>query len=174
MPIKRVRAIGCSWTYGDELPESIRLSNSWPGLVANHYGLELDNCGYPGASLESMRYVLHWHLKYKDDADETLYMVGLTNSERRSWYNAVSNSAYTFNFNNPYRDWNQHVHSIWLKGERHKDIDPAWYDIDKLWIANSSDAGWAEQNHWETVTVFSTLPHVIIFNCLPSFKIFEK
>jgi len=164
--IKRLRAIGCSWTYGDELPESTRLQKSYPGLIAQHYGLELDNCGYPGASLESMRWVLYWHLKNKQDTEETLYVVGLTNSDRRSWYNAVEkDSTYNFNFNQPERPWNKHVHSPWLKVDD-KTINPNWYELDKLYTTYCYDREWAEYNHWETVRSFSALPHVLIFNCL--------
>jgi hypothetical protein len=61
MPIKRVIAFGCSWTYGDELIDPQfrhldetefrdhydenkpwRLANCYAGLVADHYGLELE------------------------------------------------------------------------------------------------------------------------------------
>lgn len=166
MSIKRVIAIGCSWTYGDELPESTRLEKSYPGLVAKHYALALDNCGYPGASLESMRWILRWHLQNDTNLDETLWLVGLTNSTRKSYHNAIGTDVeYNFNFNQPKRPWNKHVHSVWLKA-KDKTINPTWYELDKLWTANCYDSEWAEHNHWETVTAFSTLPNAIIFNCL--------
>ena len=79
MPIKRVIAFGCSWTYGDELIDPQfrhldetefrdhydenkpwRLANCYAGLVADHYGLELENCAFPGSSLESMRWTMNW------------------------------------------------------------------------------------------------------------------
>lgn len=165
MHIKRLVAVGCSWTYGAELPESERLQKSYPGLVASHYGLELDNCGYPGASLESMRWVMRWHLQ-KNDQQDTLWLVGLTESTRKSWYNAIGlEQDYNFNFNQPERPWNQHVHNIWLKNNN-TTINPSWYELNRLWIANCYDTKWAEQNHWETVRIFSTLPNVVQFNCL--------
>ena len=165
MPIKRVVAVGCSWTYGAELPEQQRLQKSYPGLVADHYGLELENCGYPGASLESMRWLLHWHLQNHNQQD-TLWLVGLTESTRKSWYNAIESDAdYDFNFNQPERPWNQHVHNVWLKTDN-STINPTWYELNKLWTANSFDTRWAEHNHWETVRLFSTLPNVVQFNCL--------
>ena len=83
MPIKRIIALGCSWTYGDELIDPQfrhinhlvvddfkdhyeennpwRLSHCYAGLVADHYGLEFENCAFPGASLESMRNRKKWH-----------------------------------------------------------------------------------------------------------------
>jgi len=166
LPITRIVAIGCSWTYGAELPESTRLETSYPGLVATHYGLALDNCGYPGASLESMRWVLRYHLQKNTNVDETLWLVGLTKSTRKSYYNAIGiDKDYAFNFNQPKRTWNKHVHNIWLKS-KDKTINPTWYNLDKLWTANCYDSEWAKHNHWETVTLFSTLPNVVIFNCL--------
>ena len=112
MRIRRLVAVGCSWTYGAELPEQERLQKSYPGLIADHYGLELDNCGYPGASLESMRWVMRWHLQNNDQQD-TLWLVGLTASTRKSWHNAInSDTDYNFNFNQPERPWNQHVLSL--------------------------------------------------------------
>lgn len=165
MRIRRLVAVGCSWTYGAELPEQERLQKSYPGLIADHYGLELDNCGYPGASLESMRWVMRWHLQNNDQQD-TLWLVGLTASTRKSWHNAInSDTDYNFNFNQPERPWNQHVHNIWLKNKDNT-INPSWYELNKLWLANCYDTSWAEQNYWETVNVFSTLPNVIQFNCL--------
>ena len=165
MQIRRLVAVGCSWTYGAELPEQERLQKSYPGLIADHYGLELDNCGYPGASLESMRWVMRWHLQ-NHNREDTLWLVGLTSSTRKSYYNSIGTDVqYNFNFNRPKRPWNKHVHSVWLKA-KDKNINPTWYELDKLWTANCYDSEWAEHNHWETVTAFSTLPNAIIFNCL--------
>ena len=171
MPVKRLIAVGCSWTYGTELHEEHRLTKSYSALVAKHYGLQLDNCGFPGASLESMRSVLHWHLKNTTGLDDTLWLVGLTDSTRKSWYNAIGkDSGYNFNFNQPERPWNNHVHSIWLK---HHDlnINPSWYKLNKLWTANCYSAEWAEQNYWETVTAFESIKYshnskVVQFNCM--------
>ena len=167
MPIKRLIAVGCSWTYGTELQEEDRLTKSYPGIVANHYGLQLDNCGFPGASLESMRWVLRWHINNTPNLDETLWLVGLTESTRKSYYNAIGkDTEHNFNFNKPDRPWNNHVHSVWLK-DKDNSINPSWYELDKLWTANCYDTRWAEQNHWETVTAFSSLgANAIQFNCL--------
>tara|TARA_E500000318_G_scaffold110676_1_gene126826 strand:- start:914 stop:1576 length:663 start_codon:yes stop_codon:yes gene_type:complete len=166
LPIKRLIAVGCSWTYGAELPAETRLEKSYPGLVAKHYGLHLENCGYPGASLESMRWVLRWHVQNNTNLDDVLWLVGLTESTRRSWYNALGNDTqYNFNFNQPDRPWNNHVHSVWLK-DNDPDINPSWYELNRLWIANCYDAKWAEQNHWETVATFASLQNVVQFNCL--------
>ena len=159
-------AVGCSWTYGAELPAPIRSQKCYPALVADHYGLQLDNCGYPGASLESMRWVLRWQIQSNINLDETLWLVGLTESTRKSWYNAIGTDAeYNFNFNQPNRPWNNHVHNVWLKS-KDKNINPSWYELNRLWTANCYNAEWAEQNHWETVAAFSSLPNVVQFNCL--------
>ena len=85
MAIKRVIAFGDSWTFGDELVDPqfrgtdihdwefrdhydsnkpYRLANGYAGKVAAHYGCELENLAFPGASLESMRWTLQWLLKY--------------------------------------------------------------------------------------------------------------
>lgn len=176
MPIKRVIAVGCSWTYGDELldpnldvdfwhrdNDPYRLANSYPGLVAAHYGLELENCGFPGASLESMRWVLHWHIKNTPDLDNILWLVGLTDSTRKSWYNPVRTRRY---MHDPL--WNKHIHGVWLNSNPdNPDIDPSWMQLQKLWTVNSYHREWAEHNHWETVTAFSSLgKNAVQFNCL--------
>ena len=168
MPIKRLIAVGCSWTYGAGLDENVRKELSFPGLVAHRYGLELDNCGYPGASLESMRWVLRWHLKNTPNLNEVLWLVGLTDSTRKSYYNATGkDSEYNFNFNQPERPWNNHVHSVWLKDRFDNSINPSWYKLNRLWTANCHSEEWAEQNHWETVTAFSSLgANAVQFNCL--------
>jgi len=122
--IKKLVAFGCSWTFGDELddPEFVnskhqpkwwdyntpyRLAHGYPGLVANHYGLELENLAFPGASLVSMRDTVTWYVS-NHDVQDTILLVGLTESWRWSWHNAAHEPGH----GDP--EWNKHVHSAWM------------------------------------------------------------
>jgi len=186
LPIKRLITLGCSWTYGDELIDPKfrhlgenefrdhydenkpwRLANCYAGLVASYFGLELDNCAFPGSSLESMRYTANHIMRTYDNLDETIWLVGLTDSTRISWYNPrheVSNKDPA---------WNRHIHSTWLAAGLNPNVDSNWNELQKLWTAMSFDRAWAEYNHQVTVSLFDYIKHitnaeVIQFNCLPN------
>ena len=149
MPIKRVIAFGCSWTYGDELIDPQfrhldetefrdhydenkpwRLANCYAGLVADHYGLELENCAFPGSSLESMRWTMNWMMTNRNDLEDTLWLVGLTNATRISWFNPLHQVSQK----DP--PWNRHLHSTWLT-QPNPDIDDNWFQLQKLWLGMS-------------------------------------
>jgi hypothetical protein len=188
MPIKRIIAFGCSWTYGDELIDPKfrhldhlvveefkdhydentpwRLSHCYAGLVAEHFGLEFENCAFPGASLESMRWTCNYIMQNYTNLDETLWLVGLTDATRISWFNP----QHEVSMKDP--AWNRHVHSTWLAA-LNPDIDESWFELQKLWIAMSYDRQWADYNHNLTVSLFDYVKHrtgasVIQFNCLPN------
>ena len=185
MPIKRVIAFGCSWTYGDELIDPQfrhldetefrdhydenkpwRLANCYAGLVADHYGLELENCAFPGSSLESMRWTMNWMMQNRIDLEDTLWLVGLTNATRISWFNPL----HQVNEKEP--QWNRHLHSTWLK-QPNPDINDNWFQLQKLWLGMSYHREWADYNHKMTVNLFDyaqqrTGATVIQFNVLPN------
>ena len=185
MPIKRVIAFGCSWTYGDELIDPQfrhldetefrdhydenkpwRLANCYAGLVADHYGLELENCAFPGSSLESMRWTMNWIMQNRTDLEDTLWLVGLTNATRISWFNPL----HQVDEKEP--QWNRHLHSTWLK-QPNPDIDNNWFQLQKLWLGMSYHREWADYNHKMTVNLFDyaqqrTGATVIQFNVLPN------
>lgn len=164
MKITKLVAFGCSYTYGDELINpaiksansnahgcdtentKYRLDHCFAGLVANHFGLELDNMAFPGGSLESMRWNLMWYLKSGAPKD-VIFLVGLTEATRISWYNP----DYSTSITNP--SWNRHVHGTWLK-QPNPDVDPNWYTLQKTWLAMSYHRDWAEFNFSQTINLF--------------------
>lgn len=94
MSFKNVIAFGCSWTfgYGLDKPES----QSYPALIANHFGIPCINLAEPGASLMSMTWTLNNYLN-ENDLDGSLVLVGLTFDSRHSWFNAnYGNNGYKF------------------------------------------------------------------------------
>jgi len=166
MPIKRVIAFGDSWTFGDELMDpqfdgwpdggmldhydenkQYRLNHCYAGLVANHYGVELDNMAFPGSSLESMRWTLQWLIKNGQDLQDTLWLVGLTDSSRHSWFNPL----HEISEKDP--PWNRHMHGTWLL-QPNPDIDDNWFKLQKLWLGMSYHREWSEFNFQQTVNLF--------------------
>jgi len=167
MPIKRVIAFGDSWTYGDELVDPAlrhlneeefrdhydsnkpwRLANCYAGLVANHYGVELDNMAFPGSSLESMRWTLQWLIKNSEkNLQDTLLLVGLTDSSRQSWFNPL----HEVSMKDP--PWNRHMHGTWLT-QPNPDINDNWFKLQKLWLGMSYHREWSEFNFQQTVNLF--------------------
>lgn len=183
MSIKKVIAFGCSWTYGDELIDPKfqhldetqfrdhydenapwRLSHCYAGLVAKALDCDLENCAFPGGSLESMRFTANHLMQSYEDLDKTIWLVGLTDASRMSWYNPL----HKVSRKDP--PWNRHLHSTWLTQEN-PDIDENWYNLNKLWTTMSYHRQWAEYNHQITVNLFDYVQHrtgcqVIQFNCL--------
>ena len=165
MKIKKLVTFGCSWTYGDELmdpalkkenPEFLdhyhqnsdyRLSHVYGGLVAKHYGLEFENLAFPGSSLESMRWNLMWYLRNGNPTDNVMFIAGLTDATRTSWFNPQHQPG----MKDP--QWNRHMHSTWLAAPN-PDIDENWFKLQKLWLGMSYHKEWAEYNFQQTIHLF--------------------
>jgi len=166
MPVKKVYAFGDSWTFGDELMDpqfsswpdggmldhydenkAYRLNHCYAGLVANHFGVELENLAFPGSSLESMRWTLSWLLKNGQDLKDSLWLVGLTDSSRQSWFNPLHEVSHK----DP--PWNRHMHGTWLL-QPNPDIDDNWFKLQKLWMAMSHHREWSEFNFEQTIRLF--------------------
>ena len=171
MAIKRIIAFGDSWTYGDELldpqfnayPDSgmldhydentkYRLDHCYAGRVATHYGVELDNLAFPGSSLESMRWTLQWLIRNGQDLQDTLWLVGLTDSSRQSWFNPL----HKVSMKDP--PWNRHMHGTWLT-QPNSDIDDNWFKLQKLWLGMSYHREWSEYNFQQTINLFDYAQH---------------
>lgn len=160
--MKTLIAFGCSFTYGDELldpclfgkekvcslqNEHYRLANSYPGLVAAHYGFDLLNTAFPGASLESMRWTLDWLInKSEYNIDDCILLVGHTQAHRQSWYDPDRIDQKL--------SWNHHAHGSWLK-EPGDDIE--WYKLQQLWLKKSYAREWEEYNLRQTVQLFENV-----------------
>jgi hypothetical protein len=166
MKIKKLVAFGCSWTYGDELvaPEfrdlneaefrdhydenrPYRLDKCYAGRIAEHYGLELDNMAFPGSSLESMRWNLMWYLRNGMPTDDVIFVVGLTDATRQSWFNPL----HEVSRKDP--QWNRHMHGTWLT-QPNPDIDDNWFRLQKTWMGMSYHIDWAEYNFQQTINLF--------------------
>lgn len=99
MQINNIVSFGCSWPHGLELvdpqlkeqgvhPEdpandSYRLLNSYPGLIAEHYGWALDdrtqvNVTLPGMLADFTDWLLN---ASSDDQQQSLVIIGLTHEE---------------------------------------------------------------------------------------------
>lgn len=159
--IKRLVAFGCSWTYGDELHDDTlqlsdslqgqrrdlilhryRLEHGFPGLLAQHFGLELENYGFPGASEESIRYTFNWYLE-NHSVNDCVILVAHTDPSRKSWFDTQQNDP----------EWNRFIHSPWLK-TKNPDIDDNWYRLQKLWLGMSYHTSWVKNNFLETTRLF--------------------
>jgi len=88
MRFKNLVALGDSWVYGDELgDDDHRQKHIWARLVADRFGLTLQNLGFNGESLQSSIWSALWWLEnqYREDS---LIILGLTQSWRTSWFRA--------------------------------------------------------------------------------------
>lgn len=164
MKIQKLIVFGCSWAFGDELidprfateeeykdhykeNEPYRLSHCYGNLVAKHFDLEFINMAWPGSSLESMCWNLHWYINNGNSRDDVMMLFGLTDATRMSWYNPQHQGA---------RDdppWNRHMHGAWITPGSPA-VDANWYDLKKLWMGMSYHRDWAEFNYWRAVNLF--------------------
>lgn len=165
MKITKLVAFGCSWAYGDELidprfggseqdykdhykeNEPYRLAHCYAGRIAQHFGLELNNMAWPGASLESMRWNLMWYLRSGMPKEGVMFVVGHTDSTRQSWYNP----GHVIGRSDP--PWNRHMHGTWLT-QPNPDIDDNWYKLQRTWLGMSYHKEWALHNFQETIHLF--------------------
>jgi hypothetical protein len=126
MMFDKIVGFGDSWIYGDELLDPVLLQQSpdahcsWTqnqhyreskcflGLLAQHYGTDVENFGIPGGSLESTEWTYLWWLDHEPNPERCLVIVFLTESNRASFYNP-NHVHYS---NDP--PWNRFVHSTWV------------------------------------------------------------
>lgn len=158
-------AFGCSFTYGDELldpnikagepvcsryNDEYRLANSYPGIVAKHYKMDLVNTAIPGGSLETMRYALHW-ASNSLDLTSCVFLVGLTQSHRTSYFDPSLKSD---------QPWNRFQLSTRLKSGGNTE----YHELNKLWMTNCWDQDWEQFNLAQTIGYFRSfcVPTVIM------------
>lgn len=162
MMSKTLIAFGCSFTYGDELlnphietgetccsksNDEYRNSHCYAGIVAKHYELNFVNTAFPGGSLESMRYALFWACQ-NYDLDNVVFLAGLTQSHRNSYFDA--------NLNDP--PWNRFQHSTWLK-EQNKN---PWNQLNHSWIKLCSHPDWEQFNLQQTASYFENYNAILL------------
>jgi hypothetical protein len=158
--IKRLAVFGDSWVYGDELvdpqhPEweccftqndDYRLSHSFSGLIAKELGVPYENYGHPGASLQSTIWTFLWFLENTDWTD-TLCLVGLTGTDRQTWYNP-DHVSYS---NDP--AWNKYIHSTWVNFGSSV-IPEEWQKFGKQYLTLSHCDELSKLNYQQAVYFF--------------------
>lgn len=127
MKFKKIVGFGDSWMWGDELldPELARQhSDAHPcwhantayrdrhnflGVLADHYGVPMENFGICGGSMQSSMWTFLWWLDHEPEPDQCLILIGHTDSDRLSFYNP-NHVSYG---NDP--AWNRFIHSTWVE-----------------------------------------------------------
>ena len=144
MKITSIAAFGDSWIYGDELLDptlvdhpqahpcmnenvAYRERHCFAGLLGQHYGVPVENFGIPGGSLQSTIWTFLWWLERQPNPENCLVLVGLTDSDRFSYYDP---NFVSFPGNPP---WNRFVHSSWIESGA-TEIPPAFRDLYKRHI----------------------------------------
>jgi hypothetical protein len=92
--VKKVLVIGCSVTFGQELP--LRLEQSYPSLLAKSNNWEVVNKGYPGASNDRIIRILFEEIDKKYD----LIIIAWTETSRKEVYDVKNNMFICINSNN--------------------------------------------------------------------------
>lgn len=143
----KVVSFGCSWTYGDELPEETRISNSFTGLIAKHFGAEPEIYAEKGASQNTTRNLFLRYLYQKPhDYSKTLFLIGLTYSSRWSW--TVGNQCEPSN--NEHVLFNPSIESIDMRiGYDHRD----WKKMYELHY-KLSHSEFLDKINYQTSTMF--------------------
>ena len=164
MNIKRLAVFGDSWVYGDELidPElrpqigdecchhtntPYRLKKSFSGLIADHFNIDYENYGHPGASLQSTMWTFLWWLRQDIRHEDYLVLVGLTAADRQSWYNPEHQQM----GDDP--DWNKYIHSTWVNFGSSV-IPQEWQKFGKDYLTLSHSDELSELNYEQAVYFF--------------------
>jgi hypothetical protein len=130
--IDKIVGFGCSWIAGDEIEHPnpttdkerrvYREQNCTLGQFASMLGVKkVFNHGISGGSLQSTMWEF---VKYSEHFDEnTLVVVGLTESSRQSWYNCDDRSPYMHShWNHPEHTWNEFIKFYIV----HSDCEQLW------------------------------------------------
>lgn len=116
MSFKKIVAFGDSWIYGDELlspgnnqhfshytNNHYRKTHCFVGLLGQHYNVPAENHGISGGSLQSTAWSFLQWFESEPEPEQCLILIGLTESDRFSFYN-------------PEDDTGKHsmIHSTWV------------------------------------------------------------
>lgn len=159
--ISTVVAFGCSMTWGSELRDpnikdlsadedsrndNYRLANSFPGLIADHYNLKLENMAGPSHSLQSMIWNFEWWLNQVKTPEDNLLLFGLTEPQRTTWWdNHRSHGA---------EPWHNYIQSNWLENPHSGPTYDKWHTVHKVWRASASEQLYIKQ-YQSAVYLFS-------------------
>ena len=81
--------LGCSFTYGEELPDPS--TQSWPALLANKLGYTLDNQGQPG---RGNSYIVRTAMEQVPQLKPKLVIVAWTSCGRMEFYSNTDNAEF--------------------------------------------------------------------------------
>lgn len=180
MKFKKLVGFGDSWIWGDELLSpclrdrsdahpilientQYREENCFLGLIGRHYGLPVENFGWPGSSLQSAIWTYLWWLENSQiDPQDCLIMVGLTDAYRYSFYDP---NHRCFDNDPP---WNRHIHSAWIHNSD-AEIDRPWKELVKLHTVLSDCDDLHRLNFRQAVEFFHGQDHgnVVQFCTMP-------
>ena len=161
MAINRLAVFGDSWIYGDELIDPsipgleccdhqnkrYRNTHSFSALIAEHFQFPHENFGHPGASLQSTIWTFLWFLENRTCHQDTLCLVGLTGTDRQSWFNPDHEHF----GDDPL--WNKFIHSTWVNFGSSV-VPPEWRDFGKQYLTLSSCNQLSALNYLQAVMFF--------------------
>ena len=81
--------LGCSFTYGEELPDPT--TQSWPALLANKLGYTLDNQGQPG---RGNSYIIRTAIEQVPQLNPKLVIVAWTSCGRMEFHSNTDNAEF--------------------------------------------------------------------------------
>lgn len=131
MKFSRIVGLGCSWMWGDELVDpalgdvhavdprntEYREKNCFLGLLGQHYNVPVSNLGFPGGSLQFCIYNYIWWTENQVLTPDTLFLVGLPDASRMSWFDPGRPK------NPGDQPFNNYQHSLWLRNPAKKNYD---------------------------------------------------
>jgi len=112
----KIYACGCSFTYGDELKDS--LAHAWPSRLANMLHANITNTAISGGTNARTMY----HTIKNTQYDYDLYLVAWTSYSRFTFYKSDNNFEINFNtqlkhnlYSNEkfYKDWGETLYKHW-------------------------------------------------------------
>lgn len=145
MNFDKIVAFGDSFVWGDELLDpalidhqhahpvlientSYREAKSFPGQVAQHYRVPVENFGWPGGSLQSTIWTYLWWIEHETvSLGRCMVLVGLTDGNRHSFYNP-NHVSYS---NDP--PWNRFMHTSWIHSGA-STVSQEWVDMGKRYM----------------------------------------
>lgn len=188
MKFKKIVGFGDSWMWGDELldPTLVNHPHAHPVLMENthyreshcflgqlgqHYGVETENFGIAGGSLQSTIWNYIWWLEHEPTPQDCLVLVALTTADRHSFYNP---DHHTYENDPP---WNRYVHSTWVHSGA-GNIKPEWVDMVKKHMVLTDCRRLADLNYVHAVLFFDGQTNdtagVLQFNSMPPQKLMYK
>lgn len=146
MKFEKIVAFGDSFVWGDELLDpalvthkhahsvlientAYREGHAFAGQIGQHYGVPVENFGWPGGSLQSTIWTYLWWVEHESlPLDRCLVLIGLTDGNRHSFYNP-NHVSYA---NDP--PWNRFMHSSWIHSGA-STVGPEWAEMGRRYMA---------------------------------------